>query len=108
MVPFVLALTVLEQIRPLAGISIPIVDAGIMVFAFGAILLWLRSNSGRLAGTPVQQAKDPAYKIVIVKAHPYPSADGSVEGSSALAGELPHIRLPVFPALDADADLRRN
>lgn len=82
---------------------------GIIVFAFGAILLWVRSNSGALADSPMQREENHTYKVSLIKAQPYPSID-SVEHSSdpAQASELPYILIPAYPAEQVDEKLRLN
>jgi hypothetical protein len=46
LVPLMIGLVVIEHLDPLPGVPAKVVDAGIVVLTFGAMLVWVHFNGG--------------------------------------------------------------
>jgi hypothetical protein len=97
LVPVMLALILVEQSDPLPGIASEIVDLGVVVLTFGAMLAWMRINSGLIEFEEMEKDESLRYlKITLYD----PQSDTSNEvGESNLwsPSRLPHPanRIPV-------------
>jgi hypothetical protein len=90
LVPIMFVLLILEHYVPLPGVSAEIVDAGIVVLTFAAMLVWVHVNGGLLEQYEVdsdQASQD--LKITVYEPASKAKGDGDGSGNSTPFA-LPH------------------
>jgi hypothetical protein len=78
--PLMIGLILLEQFRPLPETAPELVDVGIVMLSFGAMLGWMRINSGLIESEEMQKDRSLRnLKITVYDAETGSTADPGVE-----------------------------
>ena len=95
LVPVMLGLILVEQLHPLPGIAAEIVDLSVVVLTFGAMLAWMRINSGLIEYDEMEKDESLRY-LNITLYDPQSDTSKDVEESNLWTPSmLPHPANPI-------------
>jgi hypothetical protein len=80
LVPIMLGLMVIEQLAPLPGVSPEIVDVGIVLLTFGAMIAWVNINAGLLEWYYIEKDEmQDNFRVTVYEPKPHTSDEDSSE-----------------------------